>query len=148
MDRKCRNKEEKSLAVSVACMVIYWPTPGFKGRTFKLCVLTRWDFNFCVRSSPLRGLGQVGLIRQSILQNKGVCRTRVLTEQKGLVEQGGLTRQLWGSEGPNPLWDSVDSINYYGIPVPSTEMKSRILWFHWSAPLVSCSSWSDRGTES
>ena len=22
---------------------------------FKLCVLTRWDFNFCVRSSPLRG---------------------------------------------------------------------------------------------
>ena len=29
--------------------------PGFTGRTFKLCVLTRWDFNFCVRSSPLRG---------------------------------------------------------------------------------------------
>ena len=22
---------------------------------FKLCVLTRWDFNFCVCSSPLRG---------------------------------------------------------------------------------------------
>ena len=38
-------------------MAIYWPTPGFKGRTFKLCVLTRWDrtLNFCVRSSPLRG---------------------------------------------------------------------------------------------
>ena len=36
-------------------MVIYWPTPGFEGRTFKLCVLTRWDFNFCVRSSSLRG---------------------------------------------------------------------------------------------
>ena len=36
-------------------MAINWPTPGFKGRTFKLCVLTRWDFNFCVRSSPLRG---------------------------------------------------------------------------------------------
>ena len=35
-------------------MAIYWPTPGLKGRTFKLCVLTRWDFNFCVRSSPLR----------------------------------------------------------------------------------------------
>ena len=37
-------------------MAIYWPTPGFKGRTFKLCVLTRWDFYFCVRSSPLRGI--------------------------------------------------------------------------------------------
>ena len=36
-------------------MAIYWPTPGLKGRTFKLCVLIRWDFNFCVRSSPLRG---------------------------------------------------------------------------------------------
>ena len=36
-------------------MAIYWPTPCFQGRTFKLCVLTRWDFNFCVRSSPLRG---------------------------------------------------------------------------------------------
>ena len=36
-------------------MAIYWPTPSFKGRTFKLCVLTRWDFNFCVRSSLLRG---------------------------------------------------------------------------------------------
>ena len=36
-------------------MAIYWLTPGFIGRTFKLCVLTRWDFNFCIRSSPLRG---------------------------------------------------------------------------------------------
>ena len=36
-------------------MAIYGPTPGFKGRMFKLCVLTRWDFNFCVRSSPLGG---------------------------------------------------------------------------------------------
>ena len=31
-----------------------WPTLGFKGRTFKLCVLARWDFIFCIRSSPLR----------------------------------------------------------------------------------------------
>ena len=36
-------------------MAIYWLTPDFKVRTFKLCVLSRWDFNFCVRSSPLRG---------------------------------------------------------------------------------------------
>ena len=52
---------KKFLAVSVACIAIYWPTPGFKGRMFKeikLCVLTRWDFNFCVRSSPLRGFVQ------------------------------------------------------------------------------------------
>ena len=45
---------DQSLAVSVACMAIYRPTPGSKGRTCKLCVLTRWDFNFCVCSSPLR----------------------------------------------------------------------------------------------
>ena len=36
-------------------MAIYWPTPGSEGRTVKLCVLIRWDFYFCVRSSPLRG---------------------------------------------------------------------------------------------
>ena len=36
-------------------MAIYWPIPGFKGRTIKPCVFTRWDFNFCARSSPLRG---------------------------------------------------------------------------------------------
>ena len=41
--------KKKSLAVSVASMAIYSPTPGFKGRTFKLCVLIRWNFNFCVR---------------------------------------------------------------------------------------------------
>ena len=46
-------------------MAIYWFTPGFKGRTFKLCVLTRWDFNFCVRSSPLRGRVRVHLSRAS-----------------------------------------------------------------------------------
>ena len=37
----------------LACMAVYRPTSGFKG--FKLCVLNRWNFNFCVRSSPLRG---------------------------------------------------------------------------------------------
>ena len=51
-----RNKARKKfLTVSVACMAIYWPTQGFKRRTFKLRVLNRWDINFCVRSSPLRG---------------------------------------------------------------------------------------------
>ena len=43
------------MAVSLACIAIYWPIPGFNGKTFKLCVFTRWDFNFCVHSSPLRG---------------------------------------------------------------------------------------------
>ena len=38
---------------------VYWPTPGFKGRRFKLCVITRWGFNFCVRSSSLRGHRQI-----------------------------------------------------------------------------------------
>ena len=46
---------KKSPAVSVACIAINWPTQGYKGRTFELCVLTRWDFDFCVRTSPLRG---------------------------------------------------------------------------------------------
>ena len=42
------------MEVRVACIAMYWPTPAFKGRTFKLCDLARWNFNFCVHSSPLR----------------------------------------------------------------------------------------------
>ena len=45
---------KKSLAISIASMALYQPTLGFKVRTFKLCLLNRWDFNFCVHSSPLR----------------------------------------------------------------------------------------------
>ena len=37
---------KKFLAVGVASMAIYGPTPGFKGRQLKLCVLTRWELNF------------------------------------------------------------------------------------------------------
>ena len=29
---------KKSLAVGVACMAIYRPAPGLKGRTFELCI--------------------------------------------------------------------------------------------------------------
>ena len=43
-----------SLAASAAHMTTHRPTPGFKGRLFELCVLTRWDFDFCIRSFPLR----------------------------------------------------------------------------------------------
>ena len=50
-----KSGRKKSLEVSVACMAIHRPTPDFKGRTFKLCVLTRRDFNFCVRSFTLQG---------------------------------------------------------------------------------------------
>ena len=52
--RRVEISKKKSLAASVVSMAIYWPTQGFKGRTSKLCVLTRWDFNFYVHSSPLR----------------------------------------------------------------------------------------------
>ena len=46
---------------------MYWPTPGFKGRTVKLCALTRWDFNFRVRSSPLRGNETITFIQTGVL---------------------------------------------------------------------------------
>ena len=50
-----KNKEE--IPGSKRSMYGYILTySGFKGRTFKLCVLTKWDFNFCVRSSTLRGM--------------------------------------------------------------------------------------------
>ena len=44
---------KKSLAVGVACMAIYGPAPGFKGRTIGLWVLNTWVFNFCIHSTLL-----------------------------------------------------------------------------------------------
>ena len=39
-------------------MAIYGPDPGFKGGTFELWVLNRWDLNFSVGSSPLQEEGE------------------------------------------------------------------------------------------
>ena len=36
-------------------MAIHRPAPGLKWRAFELWLLTRWVFNFCVRSTPLQG---------------------------------------------------------------------------------------------
>ena len=36
-------------------MAMCWPTQGFEGRTFELWVHNKWVFNFCVRSTPVRG---------------------------------------------------------------------------------------------
>ena len=35
---------------------IYGYILTYSRRTFKLCVLTKWDFNFCVHSSPLQDI--------------------------------------------------------------------------------------------
>ena len=59
------------LAVRVTCMAIYSPTPGFKVKTFKLCVLNRWDFNFCVRSSPLWGKKKENLLIPKLVSSIG-----------------------------------------------------------------------------
>ena len=46
---------KKFLAVGKACMAIFRPTSGFKGKIFELLVLKGWVFNFCVRSTLLHG---------------------------------------------------------------------------------------------
>ena len=85
MDRKGRNKQGKNpLATSVTCMAMYCSTyiyTGFKEKTFKFCVLNRWDFNFCVRSSPLRScrkdfscdLQHAATMQLSIKKGKYIC---------------------------------------------------------------------------
>ena len=48
------------MAVCVAYMAIYGPTPGLKGRTFELSNLNRWFLNnFCVSGTSMRGEGGV-----------------------------------------------------------------------------------------
>ena len=71
-------------------MAIYWPTPGFKRRMFKLCVITRWDFNFCVGSSPLQGHANV--IQRSVHM---------------ILKKSEQTCQVWALSGKNLLGNST-----------------------------------------
>ena len=63
------------MAVSVARVAIYLPSPGFKlkERTFKLYVFIRWDLNFCVNSSPLREKADE-TIPHITLTTPGICK--------------------------------------------------------------------------
>ena len=49
---------KKCLVVGVACMEMYRSAPGIGGRTFKIWFLDRWVSNFCIRSTPLRGIDE------------------------------------------------------------------------------------------
>ena len=51
------SSSKKSVAVDEARMAIYGPAPSSKGRPFEFWVLSRWVFNFCIRSTPPRGEG-------------------------------------------------------------------------------------------
>ena len=60
---------KKSLAVSVACTAIYnWPTPSFKGRTFKFCVLCSQQMGLQFRRPQLPTAGE----RRVVLRNEGI----------------------------------------------------------------------------
>ena len=70
-------------------MARYWPTLGFKRRTFKLCVLIRWDFNFCTHNSPLLGTGIRDLkemMQTMIQQNKIEKKIKTLNFASQMME--------------------------------------------------------------
>ena len=58
----------KLLAVGEACMAIFWPTPGFMGRTFD----SYGDLNFCISCIPLWERWEVEIDRKS----RGTCWLR------------------------------------------------------------------------
>ena len=66
-------KEKKCLAVDEACMVIIWPTSGFKRRTFEHWVLNGWVLYFCVLSTPLREPNWSLWPNATMLPPEGVC---------------------------------------------------------------------------
>ena len=74
----------------------YILTPGFKARTFKLCALTRWDFNFCVRSSPLRDKKTQDVTRRNTLPHK--TAPQELVTQLALLAQS-TTKDYIRAEG-------------------------------------------------
>ena len=115
MDLKCRNNQarKKSLAVSVACMAIYWPTPGFKGRTFKLCVLTRWDFNFSASAAPHCGaFGSKRLkvsLYNSAYPNFWFQNNQLREEMQSISVQPRLHRWIVAL----PLWKSGNALTFH-----------------------------------
>ena len=57
--------------------------------------------------------------------------------------------QMWKPKGPHPLSDSSLAIQSAAMGNQwSGPNKSFQDWFHWSAPLVSCSNWLNHKTES
>ena len=81
---------EEEIPDSRRCMhgYIYWPIPCFKGRTFKLCALNRWDFNFCVRSSPLRAMQEGGWAyndKRVRSGNKQLCESKIKSTVKAIT---------------------------------------------------------------
>ena len=124
-------------------MAIYWPTPGYKGRTFKLCVLTKWDFNFCIRSSPLRGKDSTpGLIIYKLLEpvlarrrTEGFAPTsfrqpilyRCLKLKQKVFRMHRLQYSLFHRLHllciqTNLCWHQLRNIQYLGVIIDSKEM--------------------------
>ena len=64
-----------------------------KGRTFKLCVLTRWDFNFCVRSSPLRVIRTAQKRFTAVFENNAA--TKRLDCTRALIGYAHLSIPEW-----------------------------------------------------
>ena len=61
-------------------------------RNFKLCVLKRWDFNFCVLSSPLRGrIGEQCSEIGENLRKSNRKRAYNLVKDRTTVKQGNAT---------------------------------------------------------
>ena len=73
-------------------MAIYWPTRGYKGRTFKVCVFNRWDFNFSVRCSPLRcWIGEQCSEIDEIPRKNNRKKAYQLVKDRTTVKQGNAT---------------------------------------------------------
>ena len=117
-------------------MAIYWPTPGLKGGTFKLCVLTRWDFNFCVRSSPLRVV-QSGAMQVTffIKKKKNLGATHSKVKEKGHKHQ---TKKKT-KDADLPYTNMHSEINiipeFIQIKFQKCRLNNRTLWtftyIHW-----------------
>ena len=75
---------------------------------FKLCVLTRWDFNFCVGSSPLQGHANV--IQRSVHM---------------ILKKSEQTCQVWALSGKNLLGNSTYFFFFLLLIPCDLEIKSR-----------------------
>ena len=112
---------KKILAVGKACVAIFWPTSGFKGKKRLLWVLKRADLTFCIRNTPLQVISLESSWKQmlfSCMSIRGLVTERFLhiihygpTQCYQHQENLALRRVVYSSQ-PLSFW--ISNINQTG----------------------------------
>ena len=114
-------------------MAIYWHIPGFKGRTFKLCVLIRWDL---ISASAASNFGvQWGRETSNAIKSSKLHSSECRTQTQTIVYSISQHRTTWRSDkklernevGAN-IWEFENSLAPYLFQLLQIYQPTQTLW--------------------